>query len=362
VAELSITKTTTSSLECVGDTGALAINAVGFLEGSSFLFNSVVLPHSPGVIGESLRTVFKLLTSRSIGGLGNLDDEVSIVYRLNNEIGVIGRGLTYDQVPLGRGVVYNIYIAGGFTRVGNIYINVRNIISPFIGYAGSIKGLKANKVANDDSILLMGISYCYGSRVNRVLIGVVADGVTSLGRGYYASSEAIKFFTEGITRYVYLEGDLTPEAVHGIYRETAEYVLKLNLANNSSTATTFTAIVYPVIGRAIFVHVGDTRVYYYSGGELRRLTQDDKVEGTSALTKAIGIRVDEPSMGSIDFSVGDALTFLSDGVYNVVSENEIREILGKTKNPYTVVRSILSMCESRRVRDDASIGVVKRLM
>jgi hypothetical protein len=94
---------------------------------------------------------------------------VSIVYRLNNEIGVIGRGLTYVQVPLGRGVVYNIYIAGSFTRVGNIYVNVRNIISPFIGFAGSIKGFKASKVANDDSILLMGISYCYGSRVNCVI-------------------------------------------------------------------------------------------------------------------------------------------------------------------------------------------------
>jgi len=64
------------------------------------------------------------LTSRSIGGLGNLDNEVSIVYRLNNEIGVIGRGLTYVQVPLGRGVVYNIYILPAASHVLVIYTSM----------------------------------------------------------------------------------------------------------------------------------------------------------------------------------------------------------------------------------------------
>jgi len=359
---VGIAKTTVSSLECTSDIGALAINAVGSIEGYNFLFCGVMLPHSPRFISESLRTVFRLVTLRNVEGSGDLNREVSMVYRLNKDVGVIGSGLTYVESPFRNGVAYNVYITDGFTRVGSIYVDVETLISPFIGYAGSIKGFRASKIANDDSILLMGISYCYGSRVYRLLLGEVADGVSSLSRGYYASSEAIKSFAEGIIKYIYLESELTPETVYKIYRETAEYVLRLNLANNSLTATTFTAIVYPVMGKAIFVHVGDTRIYYFSGSGLRRLTEDDRVEGTSALTKAIGIRVDEPVMGSINFNVGDTFVLLSDGVYNVVGENEIRGILSKIKNPYIAVKRILSLCEGRRVKDDASIGVVKRLM
>lgn len=355
-------KATTTCLDCVGDTGAIAVNAIGFLEDSSFLFNGIILPRYPENINSSLRVLFNLVTGRGISKSDNLERDISMIYKLNNNIGVLGRELTYVKQPFRSGVAYNVCLADSSTRIGSIYVDVKTSISPLIGYAGSIKGFKTNKVANDDSILILSVSYCYRSRVNRVVLGVVADGVSSLGKGYYASSESIKTFTEGLIKYIYLEGDLTPDAIYRIYKGTAEYVLKLNLANNSSTATTFTAIIYPVLGKSLFVHVGDTRIYYFSNSELRKLTEDDKLQGTNTLTKAIGVRVDEPTMGVIDFNIEDVFILLSDGVYNVINEKEMREILIETRNPYKVVKKVLFLCEKRKTRDDASIGVIKRLM
>lgn len=334
------------------------MNMVGSLEDRSFVFNGVVLPRSPSKLEEAICEVFDLVTGKIPDTLAK---SMSMVYHVNNKVAVLGDELSFVSASRLNEHILRIYIAKSTTHIGDIYLNARGLRPTIVGYAGSIKGLREGKERNDDSIAVLSMSYCYGDTVRKIHIGVVADGVTSLGRGYYVSSEAIKIFTSKLLRYVYAVQDLTPGAVNEIYRETARTILDLNVKNNIRAATTFTAVVYPVLDRAHIVHVGDTRVYLFSGRELAVLTEDHKIPGTSMLTKALGVKVDEPMARSIHINPGDSIVIVSDGVYSIVGEQEIKKMLMSVSNPTMIVSSALATVKTRRGSDDASIGVIKRL-
>jgi len=357
---MSIARVSTASLCCGADAGAIALNTVGFLEEKGFSFNGILLPRSTRGLEGALRALFEVLAGKR-SSMNEVSNALSMVYRLNDGVDSVGGDLEFVKAPFGGGCVLDVYLAGTAVRVGSMYLGVENVAPPFIGWAESLRGLRRNKVTNDDSVLVLGMAYCYGNHARRLVLGAVADGVSSLGKGYCASSESIKAFAAKVIRYAYLEQDLTPQALSEIYEETAGHVLKMNLANNSSAATTLTIVAYPVLGRAQIVHVGDSRAYLFSRGTLIRLTEDHKVPGTSVLTRAIGVRVDEPMTRAVDFEPSDSMILVSDGVYNVLRESEMRDFLSKTNNPYVVVREVLGMVEKRRTRDDASIGVITRL-
>uniref|UniRef100_A0A7C5Z0S8 PPM-type phosphatase domain-containing protein n=1 Tax=Ignisphaera aggregans TaxID=334771 RepID=A0A7C5Z0S8_9CREN len=349
-------KFSTSSLCCESDSGSIALNFAGFVDDRNYIFNGIVFPKLPRNFGFVIESLFDFLQ----GKLSNVND-FSMVCQLNNKFLILGEDLSVDKVISRKGSILNIYLTGSTTYVGGIYLGINNIISSIIGYADSLKGFRANKEVNDDSILVLGMDYCYGDNVKKIILGVVADGVSSLGKGFFASSEAIKIFVAKVLQHVYLEQGLTLEDLSRTFRETAKHIYELNLANNKATATTFTAFVYPVQGKACIVHVGDTRAYIFSRSKLMLLTEDHKIPGTNVLTKAIGVEIVEPMYRVINFKPGDTILLISDGIYSVIGEDELTKLLLKIRNPYDVVKTVLKIASDRKVSDDASIGIIKKL-
>lgn len=355
---MNLQRVCTSTLSCRSDTGSIALNMVGALEGKSFIFNGVILPKSPLKLESVIRDVFNLILGESSNTSAR---NMSMVYHVNNRVATLGDDLIFNSISKSNEHVLNIYMAKGTMPVGAIYLNTHSFKPTFIGYADSIKGFREGKERNDDSIIVLGMCYCHGGVTKRVHIGIVADGVSSLGRGYYVSSEAIKVFAAKMLHYVYTIQDLTPEAVDDMYRETARAMLNLNISNNMRAATTFTAFVYPVLDKAYVVHVGDTRIYLFSRKRLTLLTEDHKIPGTNTLTKAIGIKVEEPMTENVNLNPGDGIVMVSDGVYSVVKENELGKLLLSAGSPVTIVNNVLSIIRARKGSDDASIGIIRRL-
>lgn len=348
----------TSTLFCEPDVGSIALNMVGSLDNRRFIFNGIVLPKSLMRLEDAIIEVFDIITGR-LSDTSTID--LSMIYHINERVAVLGDELSLKNISRQNEHVLNVYLGKSSVPVGSIYLNARGLKPKIIGYADSMRGIRKGKERNDDSIAILSMSYCYGSVVRKIHIGIVADGVSSLGSGYIVSSEAIKIFTSKILHYVYAIQDLTPEVINDLYEETAKALADHNMRNNIRAATTFTAIVYPVLDKAQIVHVGDTRAYLFSKNDLVLLTEDHKIPGTSTLTKALGIMIEEPMTKSIHIDPGDSVVIASDGVYEIVEEDKLREILMTADNLTAVVNNVLTLVKIRRGRDDASIGVIRRL-
>src|SRR5690606_33389413 len=95
-------------------------------------------------------------------------------------------------------------------------------------------------------------------------------------------------------------------------------------------ATIVVLRVFPEQGRALWAHVGDSRLYRVRDGKLALLTADHTLAGaayrdrttvpldlphTNMLVQALGVAPDvEPSLGADDVRPGDLFLLCSDGV------------------------------------------------
>ena len=127
----------------------------------------------------------------------------------------------------------------------------------------------------------------------------------------------------------------------------------------SGMGTTLTAALIDG-GRAHLAHVGDSRAYLLREGDLTLLTEDHTLvhkmvmEGEitedeaethphrSILTRALGVdatvQVDE---SDVDLANGDRLLLCSDGLTGMISDDQIRQILGRNADPQTAVDELV---------------------
>lgn len=132
--------------------------------------------------------------------------------------------------------------------------------------------------------------------------------------------------------------------------------------------------------RGRIIHVGDSRVYRFRHGRLDALTKDHTVGNelgtaiastqatrakslksrsnplTHILTRAVGteMRV-RPEWKSIDIQRGDRFLLCSDGVHDMLSENEIVEILRKSFTPRAAVARFSTAIREAGAADNYTI-------
>ncbi len=126
--------------------------------------------------------------------------------------------------------------------------------------------------------------------------------------------------------------------------------------------------------RACYAHVGDSRLYLMRGGSLLQVTRDhsyveELVERGSItqeearnhprknlLTRAVGVQEKVAvDTGSFAAEPGDRFLLCSDGLTNMVTDEEILELLGKEENP---VESLMQKALAAGGSDNITILVV----
>ena len=180
----------------------------------------------------------------------------------------------------------------------------------------------------------------------RGTLAILADGMGGLEDGRLASRLAV----ETISRAYYsFQGDARSalrtavrEANRAVYRRATEG------GTNRQMGSTVTAIA--ILGdRALIAQIGDSRAYRYRSGALRQLTRDHslvyelldrgEIERDSAeysfhrniLTRGLGLRseVEVDVFELLCIEPGDTFLLSSDGLHELVSESEMRAILGR---------------------------------
>jgi serine/threonine protein phosphatase PrpC len=202
----------------------------------------------------------------------------------------------------------------------------------------------------------------------------VADGVGGLPGGAEAAQEAVDVVDAAVAA-AGSEGDLD---------------LKLIVTAANDAVATLGRSMSPGLGigstltlgcirrsRLKLAHVGDSRAYSWRNGDILCLTEDHSVENEArrrrargevvyysesqrgALTRCIGQALPpEVDLAELPLLPGDRFIFCTDGVTRVVSEKELRDLVGATDKPADIARSLVELALKRGGPDNATVVAV----
>jgi len=173
---------------------------------------------------------------------------------------------------------------------------------------------------------------------------MVADGMGGHRGGATASRLAA---TTVQSEFQAADGSDVAEALGDAFRRANAKIFELAQADPDlfGMGTTGSALVIQD-GKALFAHVGDSRIYLVRNGQIRQLTQDHSLvaslvrEGLLSQSEAdvhprrnvwqrsIGVATDvEVDVGDpIEVMDGDTFLLCSDGLHGVVKEDEMKEV------------------------------------
>lgn len=150
---------------------------------------------------------------------------------------------------------------------------------------------------------------------------VVADGLGGHAAGDVASRVAIERIQAALNGFADPEEDLAAalhEAHHAIVDDADRHRERTGMGTTA-------VIAHIADGRAYLAHVGDSRAYLLRRGELHQVTEDHS-DGVR-ITQALGTTSDiVPDVGTLDLEAGDRLLLCTDGLTDMVSDEEIRDI------------------------------------
>ena len=225
-----------------------------------------------------------------------------------------------------------------------------------------------------------------GTRMATVML--LADGVG----GAAAGSEAARLAAESVTRYVsstlrsyHTAGSakdveflnaLKSAALEAHTAVRAEAALRTDQRQMATTLTVGFAV-WPWL---YVVQVGDSRCYFFSGGKLQQITQDQTVAQAlvdkgimpkdrldrsplkHVLSSAIGAEEALPEVTRVDISERGALILIcSDGLTKHVTDEEIAEQARGMKSSEQVAKDLLDLALERGGSDNITIIAARAL-
>lgn len=208
---------------------------------------------------------------------------------------------------------------------------------------------------------------------------LVADGMGGHNAGEVASSMAGEIISRG---YFNQKSNGSVERnLEKVFILANKNIFDKASADNafSGMGTTCTALV--LIGQTVYyAHVGDSRAYMQKGDVIIQITQDhtyvqelvNKGDITAQeaavhpkrniLTNAMGTKPDmrvDTGKFSLAFENNDKLLICSDGLYDYLNDNELKEIL-KKQEPKAAATTMINLAKERGGHDNITVVLAQR--
>ncbi len=207
------------------------------------------------------------------------------------------------------------------------------------------------------------------------LLIVVADGMGGHSAGEVASRLAVDVITRA---YYEHEGD-PRSALEKAFHEANHEIHKAaeKDASKNGMGTTCTALVLQN-GTAISAHVGDSRLYLVREGAIYLMTEDHSAvmemvkaglitleqarhhPEKNVILRAMGSHAEvEVTTWQEPFPVraGDRFLLCSDGLYDLVEDEEIKQVV-ISADPHSACESLIALAKERGGHDNITVGIV----
>ena len=212
------------------------------------------------------------------------------------------------------------------------------------------------------------------------LLCVVCDGMGGAKSGNVASSLAVDVFAEEMIRC--WGARMTPEKIDMALRGAVKlanftvYDQSMRFEEFEGMGTTLVAVVVTQ-SLAIVINVGDSRAYGIDGQGIRQLTRDHSLvqmmvdrgdltpelaktyPGKNFITRAVGT---EPTVMSdlfhVDVRKGDCILLCSDGLSNILDDQEILFEVAHGVNKARCCTRLLDIAKSRGAPDNVTSVLV----
>jgi PPM family protein phosphatase len=206
---------------------------------------------------------------------------------------------------------------------------------------------------------------------------VVADGVSSSAGGEVASQMAVE-----VVLRAFAEEPADRPAGQRLYRAVQQanievYDRAIAVPELHGMATTLVALAVEQ-GALTVVHVGDSRLYLRRGEEIVQLTKDHTLAAErlrlgvysaekarvhpdrSVLTRSLGreLIVNRDRI-SQSLAAGDLLIACSDGLYNVLPDEEMGALAGGAPDAAAACRALVEEANRRGTGDNLTAGVLR---
>ena len=114
---------------------------------------------------------------------------------------------------------------------------------------------------------------------------------------------------------------------------------------------------------AYICNLGDSRIYQLSGTDFSQISRDHVLKsyrfGKAPLTQFLGVEETEmklePSIGTLPYLDGDRYLLCTDGVTDMLSDKEIKEILQMEGTVRDLVQTLLEKVLEKGARDNTTI-------
>ena len=234
---------------------------------------------------------------------------------------------------------------------------------------------------NEDSIICTDLPQVYIA----VKICAVADGLGGYEGGEIASKVALEAFIKSVTDSISkLDNDakkrdsdfITHTLIEAVQAANTEVYVQAQ-SGNRRMATTLAAVLI-LDAKAYVVNVGDSRVYSLDGDNLRRITTDHSLvaelvaSGTitpdeiythpqrNMITRCLGVQSDVQADTFIeDFKPGKLLLICSDGLWEMVRDAQIKEILLRSSSAQAACDSLVEVANKNGGKDNISVIIIK---
>lgn len=218
---------------------------------------------------------------------------------------------------------------------------------------------------NEDHIL----THFFNNKRSKSLC-IVADGMG----GHEAGEVASEIACNSIFQYVKnATEEISAATVGQALQQAHQHILKDGTVHPERKGMGTTATVAFINNHILFfTHIGDSRLYHYSKGDLTQLSKDHtlvndmyergeitKEEQTrhamrNVLTQALGTtQVIRPQQASIHISIQDKLLLCTDGLYDVFSHEELKSLMGMDNVPF-ILECMKTLANERNASDNFS--------
>lgn len=239
---------------------------------------------------------------------------------------------------------------------------------------GAVSDIGLRREDNQDSM--------FASSDEEFPLFIVADGMGGHNAGDIASFMAV----EGIVKYLknYYDKLNSVKNIKTLIREAVEHVNKeiylesFEVPEYYGMGTTIT-LAYIYKSKVFIGHVGDSRAYFIHNNEIKQITEDHTLVNElikngsitpaeainhpqkNMITRAIGTSSNiEMDFYTIDIRKEDIFILCSDGLSNMVGEDNILEIVNKYNNCMNeICNSLVELAKTNGGKDNITVIGIK---